>query len=129
MVQHQSSLVESSIEAKNGYITYEMKLSLAKNILRKIQQKLRYGVDNSIFKELDRIAAVSETEFIHQRSPEILAKIAYSIFFVRKKINRARALLPMKDHCDIHLFSSSLHFIFGSKPVLGILAHVCLKDK
>ncbi len=123
----------SSIEARNDLrvedVTYEIKLSLAKSILKKIHQKLPHRVDSSIFKELERIAAILETEFINQRSPEFLAKIAYSIFFIRKKIDREIALRPMKDHYDVHVFPSSLHFIFGSKPVLGILSHVCLKDK
>ena len=108
--------------------SYLNKVSQAKEFVKKIHQKLRNREDQAIFKELDRIIAIMDFDFIYQRSAEHLAKLAYSIFFVRKKISQEMALWPMKDHHDLHLFPFSLHYTFGSKPVLGVLAHVYLKE-
>jgi len=129
------SSLENSIKSRITltYLTedssYSSKVTQAKELIRKIHLKLRHRRDQAIFKELDRIIAIMDYEFIYQRSAEHLAKIAYSIFFIRNKISQEMALWPMKDHHDVHLFPFSLHYTFGSKPVLGILAHVCLKGK
>jgi hypothetical protein len=110
-------------------LSNEMKLSIARETLGLLYKRFPHTVDRSIFKELDRIAANLEADFISQRSPRYLSKLAYSIYFIRKNLQRSIALFPLKDCYDVRLLPSSLQFTFGSKPVLGILAHAYLKDK
>ena len=117
---HQTSLEQ---------LSYEEKCTSARNVLEKLIHKLSRVADKSVFKELDRITANLEATFINQRCPSHLAKLAYSIYFVRRKLSRGMTLLPFKDYFDIRIFPSSLYFTFGSKPVLSILTHAHLKDK
>ena len=112
-----------------GCLSNEMKLSIARETLGLLYKKFPHTVDRSIFKELDRIAAILEADFINQRNPRYLSKLAYSIYFIRKNLQRNIALFPLKDCFDVRLLPSFLQFTFGSKPVLGILAHAYLKDK
>ena len=110
-------------------LSNEMKLSIAREHLGLMYKKFPIWLIGGIFKELDRIAANLEADFVNQRSPKYLSKLAYSIYFIRKNLQRNIALFPLKDCYDVRLLRSSLQFTFGSKPVLGILAHVYLKDK
>lgn len=98
-------------------------------LLEKLYHRLPSIFDRSIFKELDRLTANLEDDYTNQRPSNFFAKLAYSICWIRKKISRDVTLSPLKDHYDIRLFASSLHFTFGSKPVLGVLAHAHLKNK
>ncbi|HVX00632.1 MAG TPA: hypothetical protein VHA52_09400, partial [Candidatus Babeliaceae bacterium] len=107
----------------------QAKLASARQNLEQLYQKFSSLADPSIFKELDRFAAILEDEFIRHRSISHLTKLAYSIALIRRKLSQEIALLPLKDHYDIRLMPFSLHFTFGSKPVLGILAHAYLRDK
>ncbi len=110
-------------------LSYDQKCSIAREVLEKIIYKFSRVVDRSVFKELDRITANLETSFINQRCASHLAKLAYSIYFIRRKLSRDMTFLPFKDYFDIRIFPSSLYFTFGSKPVLSILTHAHLKDK
>ncbi|HVW99957.1 MAG TPA: hypothetical protein VHA52_05940, partial [Candidatus Babeliaceae bacterium] len=110
-------------------LSCQTKLALARQYLERLYKRFPHLASPSIFKELDRIAANLEDDFIQQRSIEHLAKLAYSIALIRKKLSQEITLVPLKGHYDIRLIPSSLHFTFGSKSVLGILAHVYLKDK
>ncbi|MBI3211639.1 MAG: peptide ABC transporter substrate-binding protein [Simkania negevensis] len=105
------------------------KLVTAKQMLEALHLKLPYLVDASVFRELDRIASFLEEDFIQQRTPHHLAKLAYSIALARKSLSQKITLLPLKSSYDIRLSPFSLYFTFGSKPVLGILAHAHLKNK
>jgi oligopeptide transport system substrate-binding protein len=110
-------------------LSYDEKCISAKNILEKLIYKFSRTIDKSVFKELDRITANLETSFINQRGASHLAKLAYFIHFIRKKLSRDMTLLPFQDYFDIRIFPSSLYFTFGSKLVLSILTHAHLKDK
>ncbi|MBI3211643.1 MAG: hypothetical protein HYZ47_03035, partial [Simkania negevensis] len=107
----------------------QAKLVTARETLETLHLKFSYLVDASVFRELDRIAAFVEEDFIQQRTPHHLAKLAYSIALVRKSLSQKITLLPLKSSYDIRLNPFSLHFTFGSKPVIGILAHAHLKNK
>jgi oligopeptide transport system substrate-binding protein len=109
--------------------SYNAKCAFAKEILEKLVYKFPKAIDRLIFKELDRIVANLEAIFFNQRQGSHLAKLAYSIYFIRRKIARDMALLPFKDYFDIRIFPSFLYFTFGSKPVLSIMTHARLKDK
>lgn len=106
-----------------------MKVSIVRDILDKFRRKFSQIVDISIFKELDRIAANLEPDFIRQRSPKHLARLAYSIYFIRKNLLKNIALFPLQDCYDARFLPFTLQFTFGSKSVLGILVHAYLKDK
>jgi oligopeptide transport system substrate-binding protein len=112
-----------------SYISNETKLSIAREFLEQLYKKFPNAIEVGIFKELDRIAAILEVDFINQHHSKCLAQLAYSIYFIRKKLRQNSALFPLKDGYDVRLMPYSLQFTFGSKPVLGILAHACLKDK
>lgn len=101
----------------------------AKEILEEFLVKFSQVVDGAIFKELDRIIINSDSIFINQRSASHFAKLAYSIYFVRRKFARNKTLFPFRDYFDVRVFSSLLHFTFGSKSVLSILTHAHLRDK
>ncbi|MBI3212097.1 MAG: peptide ABC transporter substrate-binding protein [Simkania negevensis] len=103
----------------------QVKLDVAREVLETLHLKLPHLVDVSVFRELDRIAALLEEDFIQQRTPQHLAKLSYSIALARKKLS----FLHLKSPYDIRLSPFSLYFTFGSKPVLGILAHAHLKNK
>jgi oligopeptide transport system substrate-binding protein len=124
-------LADASKQADQNFscLSNEMKLSIAREILGQLYKKFPHMVDRGLFKELDRITAILEADFFDQRSPSYLSKLAYSIYFIRKNLQRNTALFPLKDCFDVRLLPSSLQFTFGSKPVLGILAHAYLKDK
>jgi oligopeptide transport system substrate-binding protein len=106
-----------------------MKISIAHDILDKLKRKFSQNIDISIFKELDRIAANLEPDFIRQRSPQHLARLAYSIYFIRKNLLKNIALFPLQDFYDARFLPFTLQFTSGSKSVLGILVHAYLKDK
>src|ERR1700732_4703254 len=78
-------------------LSNEMKLSIARETLGLLYKKFPHTVDRSIFKELDRIEVILEADFINQRSPKDLSKLAYSIYFIRKNLQRNIALFPLKD--------------------------------
>lgn len=107
---------------KNGF-------SSARELLENLRHRFSRTIDKNIFKELDRISVLLETSFADQRSAHHLAKIAYSTYFIRRKLSQNLTHFPFNDHLDIRVFPSSLHFTFASKPVLSILAHAYLKDK
>ncbi len=107
---------------------YSPKLALARKNLEKLHSKFSRSTDVP-YKGLDRIEAALEASFIDQRSAQHLAKLAFFIHFVRKNLSKDIAVLPFDDHHDVRLLSTFLQFTFGSKPVLGILAHSCPKDK
>lgn len=111
------------------HIPYETKCILTKKVLEKLGHKFSRSVDQTIFKELDRIIINLEPLFIDLRSVDHLAKLAYSIYFIRKKLSKNMTLFPFRDHFDIRIFPSLLYFTFGTKPVLCILTHAHLKDK
>lgn len=110
-------------------LSYEEKCNSARDVLERLIDKFSSAIDKSVFKELDRIVANLEMTFINQRCTQHLAKLAYSIYFIRRKFPRDMTLLPFKDYFDMRIFSSSLYFTFGSKPVLSVLTHAHLKDK
>lgn len=105
------------------------KLTLVRQHLEQLNHKFSRFSDPSIFKELDRMIAILDDDFMLQRSPYHLAKLAYSIALMRKKILQDLTLFPFSDHDDVRLIPLELQFTFGCKPVLGILAHINLKDK
>lgn len=119
----------SKISQPIEQLTSRAKLTLAHQLLEKLHLKFPRLVDFSISRELDRIAALVEDDFVQQRTAPHLFKLAYSIAFVRKKLSQERPLLPLKSCYDIRFMPFSLHFTFGSKPILGILAHAYLQDK
>ena len=106
-------------------LPHHAKLAVARQILERLHLKLPYLVDLSAQRELNRIDAILEEDFIQQRAPHHLAKISYSIALVRKKLS----FLHLKSSYDVRLSPFSLHFTFGSKPVLGILVHANMKNK
>lgn len=108
---------------------YDTKCIKAREILLQLVNKFSRSIDREIFKELDRIVINLESFFVNQRCSKHLAKLAYSIYFIRRKLSRNMSLYPFKDHFDLRLFPSFLHFTFGSKPVLSIITHVHLKNK
>ena len=110
-------------------LAYEEKYISAREFLGKLIDKFSRMVDASIFKELDRINVNLNATFISQRNVGHLVKLAYSIFFIRRKLSRNMNLLPFKEYLDIRTFPSFLYFTFGFKPVLSILTHTYLKDK
>jgi len=122
-----SSVIERVDEKE--LLPYDEKCFLAKDFLEKLISKFSRAVDKAVFKELDRIFANLESAFILQRSSTHLAKLAYSIYFIRRKLSRDMATFPFRDYFDLRVFPSSLQFTFGSKPVLSILTHAQLKDK
>lgn len=109
--------------------TCDVKVTLVKKSLQKIHQKFSNIIDKGLYKELDRIIANLEITFISHRSINHLIKLAYSIYFIRRKLSKNIAFFPHNHHLDIRVFPSSLYFTFHSKPVLSILAHAHLKDK
>jgi len=117
---HQTSLEQ---------LSYDEKCIFTRDILEKLIYRFSHVVDRSVFKELDRITANLEVTFINQRCASHLAKLAYSVYFIRRKLSRNMTLLPFKDCFDIRIFPSSLYFAFGSKSVLSILTNAHLKDK
>jgi oligopeptide transport system substrate-binding protein len=110
-------------------LTNEMKVLIVQDRLDKIRGKFPHIFDILIFKELDRIGANLESDFINQRSPEHLTRLAYSIYFIRKNLLKNIAIFPLQDWYDVRFLPFTLQFTFGSKSVLGILAHAYLKDK
>lgn len=108
---------------------YEIKFATARVLLENLRNRFSREIDGNIFKELDRMAVLSEISFADQRSADHLAKIAFSTYFIRRKLSKNLIHIPFKDHLDIRIFPSSLRFTFASKPVLSILAHAYLKDK
>ncbi len=125
------SLTPKDIIQEGGLdsLSSDAKLKIARDFLEKLNRKFPLTIDRSLFKELDRIAANLEIAFINQRNASHLSKLAYAIYFIRRRLSKNITLFPFKDHCDIRIFPSSLRFTFGSKPVLSILAHAHLKDK
>lgn len=109
--------------------SYLVKLASIRDYLERFQLRFPDLATPSLFKELERIASHSEDDFILQRSVNHLIKLTYSIAWFRKKLSREIALFPTKGHYGFRLIPSSLQFTFGSKPVLGVLAHAYLKDK
>ncbi len=128
-VSEQKTLAELSDTLSLDRLSYQSKLSIARQILEKLLKKFPQAIDASIFKELDRFAVCLDESFIQHRTANHLAKLAYSIYLVRKKLLRSVTLFPLQEHYDVRLVSSNLHFTFGYKQVLGILSHVHLKDK
>lgn len=125
----QKTLDLPKIAEKFESLSYSTKLAFIRDYLERFHLRFPELVPSSIFKELERIASHSEDDFILQRSANHLIMLTSSIAWFRKKLSREIALFPAKGHYGIRLIPSSLHFTFGSKPVLGILAHAYLKDK
>lgn len=128
-MQSTADLKELIYQTSLDQISYEKKCISARNILQKLIHKFSRVVDKLVFKELDRIIANLEATFINQRRANHLARLAYSIYIIRRKLSKDMTLLPFNDYFDIRIFPSSLYFTFGSKPVLSILTHAHLKDK
>lgn len=119
------SIVTPAIEQ----LSSPAKLSIARQRLEKLHHRFPHLIDVSVFKELDRIAVNLEDDFTQQRSSNHLSQLAYSIALVRKKLSQEIVLLAEKGIHDIRLIPTSLSFTFGSKPVLGILAHAHLENQ
>lgn len=107
----------------------QAKLVVVKQEIEKLYQKFNNIPDLAVFKELDRVAAILEDEFILHRSTKHLAKLVFFITQIRKRLSQEITFLSLKNHYDIRLIPVSLRFTFGSKSVLGVLAHGYLKDK
>ncbi|MBI3211841.1 MAG: hypothetical protein HYZ47_04060, partial [Simkania negevensis] len=110
-------------------LSSEEKEKLSRQILEKLVYKFPRTIDIALFEALSRIVVLIEPSFINQRSAFHLAKLAYFIYFIRRKLSRNTTLFPFKEYMDLRFFSSSLYFTFGSKPVLSVLVHAHLKDK
>lgn len=110
-------------------LSSEEKEKLSRQILEKLVYKFPRAIDTALFEALSRILVLVEPSFISQRSAFHLAKLAYFIYFIRRKLSRNMTLFPFKEYMDLRLFSSHLYFTFGSKPVLSVLVHAHLKDK
>ncbi len=120
---------KTSIDQQQSENLSEIRYYEAKNLLQRVVHRFYRAIDSEIEKNLDRLVAMQESIFTAQREPKHLAKLSYSIYFVRKKLSKELALYPFKEHFDVRIFSSRLFFAFGSKSVLSILTHARLKDK
>jgi len=74
-----TKISDNSLDA----LTNGMKISIARSLLERLRQKFPQVIGSSVLKELDRINANLEIDFISQRSPKHLARLAYSIHFIR----------------------------------------------
>lgn len=110
-------------------VLYEEKLAAARRRLEGLCYKFPQSVDVVVFKELDRLAACLQEHFIQLRAADYLAKLAYSMYFARRKLLSLIELFPWKEFSHVCVMPCSLEFTFGSKHVVGILAHVSLKNR
>ena len=127
-IQTPSSLPKS-LSQQLEQLSCRTKLTLAKQQLEKLCFKFPRLVGNLGFKELDRIAAILDDDFVQQRGMLHLCKLAYSIAIMRKNLSQEALFLSSRRYYDVRIMPFSLHFTFGSKPILGILTHAYLSDK
>ncbi|MFI5334775.1 MAG: ABC transporter substrate-binding protein, partial [Chlamydiales bacterium] len=115
------------LEAKN--LSQDFKSSLIYQDLVRLLQKHPHIVDRGIFTEAKRMLALVTKEFLDSRSPRHLAKILASHHMTRKIIMRAMGLFPEERHLQLRVAPTRLHFLFGTKAVMGLMISICLLDR
>lgn len=115
------------LEAKS--LSQDFKMSLMHQDLVRLLQKFSYLFDQSIFIEVKRLLALASQQFLESRAPRHLAKVLAAHHMTRKIIMRATGLFPEERHLQLRVAPTRLHFLFGSKSVVGLIITISLLDR
>lgn len=97
--------------------------------LRKLLQKAPRFVSTEVFREMGQFFSLTAPEFQKHRHPKHIARVIASFFLMRKNLVHVHSLSPEKRHLEFRVIRTSLHFTFGTKPVLGLVVNVALADR
>jgi hypothetical protein len=115
------------LEAKS--LSQDFKTTLIHQDLVRLLEKYPHLFDQGIFVEIKRFLALATKEFLESRPPRHLAKILAAHYMTRKIIMRAIGLFPEERHLQLRVAPTKLHFLFGTKSVVGLLITICLRDR
>lgn len=115
------------INTKN--LSFNHKANLVHQELNSLIRRFPRYIDTTILKEMGRFLALTENEFLDQRTSRHITRMICSQFLIRKTLFKSIAAFPEMRHLELRLLPTDLQFPFGSKPVLGIMIGINLLDK
>ncbi len=110
-------------------LNHSQKVSSAYKSLIKILNKYPDTFDSSLFTEMSRLLLLSDQKFHDIHSYRHLARLATSIFLIRKTLRAKVTRFPNKRHLYARFNHIQLEFPFGVKPILSVIIGVCLLDQ
>jgi ABC-type oligopeptide transport system substrate-binding subunit len=110
-------------------LSADQQIHVARDVLRQALRRFPYRFDSLLLKELTIFHSLAEEEFLAQRPPELMSKVALSFYAIRKKVMRAVASFPGRRHLSARLFSTQLHSAFGRKKVVALTIAVYHLDE
>ncbi len=126
------SLKESKFKEyilKSKALSSQPKSSSVHKDLIYLLQKYPSHFDESLFIEMGRFFALTSAEFIEPRPHRLMSKIIAAHNIMRAYLMRAINTDPENRHLFIRYTKTKLEFLFGSKPVLGLIIALSLFDK
>jgi len=122
-----SQYLERYVDTKA--LAFDEKATQVQQYMRELLRRLPSQFDFSLFRDMSAFFALSQPDFRKHRHAKHLARIIVSNFVMKKRVDHALSVAPEKRHLELRFIRSKLHFIFGTKPVLGLSVVVSLKDE
>jgi len=122
-----SKYLEQVLDTKG--LSLDEKSAEVQAILRRVVRRFSAHFDMDLFRDMSTLFALSKPQFRKHRLPHHLSQIIVSLSWLQKKLEHALSVLPEKRHLEMRFIRSKLHFLFGSKDVLGLVLVVSIKDR
>lgn len=105
------------------------KLSILDHKLKELIDRFPRLLDNSLYKERDRLVAYFDHEFLQKRSIEHLLRLLSSQYLKKKKLLSIVSLSSKTCALELRVLPTKLEFPFGSKWVIGVLVQIALNNR
>ena len=96
--------------------------------LHRVTKKFSHFLDNTLYEDMNRLLVLCGQEFLSRRDSKHIARMVCAQHFIRKTFFRSLEDSDTR-FAAIRFLPSTLFFPFLSKPVLGLMIGVSLKDK
>ena len=115
------------LETKN--LSPDFKTTLMHQDLSHLIRRFPHLFDQTLFQEHKRLLVLATKEFVEPRTARHLGKILAAHHVMHKLITRAASLFPEERHLQLRVAPTRLHFLFGTKTVVGLIITVYLLDR
>src|SRR3569832_870795 len=124
VVQELKMLLNTSVKATLFSLSKDLAFSSLqstslKSQLLKLIQKFPYLIDATIFDEMNRLLALSSSEFLSHRKIDHLRRLVSSFYVFRKRVFKSMTQEGEQNHFEVRFIPTMLSFPFCVKPVLG----------
>ena len=124
VVQELKMLLNTSVKATLFSLSKDLAFSSLqstslKSQLLKLIQKFPYVIDATIFDEMNRLLALSSSEFLSHRNIDHLRRLVSSFYVFRKRVFKSMTQEGEQNHFEVRFIPTMLSFPFCVKPVLG----------